>query len=113
MSAINGGICCVCRRRDDGLAYVAGKKTSQMIWACSDHIHLAKKVAHMPRNELDKYEQDALADAMSHAADKLEGMGTSDLFAMDEVQAVGFFLEFLDKFGNRLADRLEKLDPPF
>ncbi|AQQ02410.1 hypothetical protein B0E33_01395 [Roseibium algicola] len=110
MSALSGGPCVVCRRRDDGVAIRIGK---DLHWSCMDHIHLTKKALEMPRQQFDVYEHEAMEEAMNKAADRLEGFGTSDLFQMDEMQAHAFFRGVLDDFGDTLEDKLEKFEPQF
>jgi hypothetical protein len=106
----DGGVCFCCRRRDDGLAYLRGRK---LVWSCLDHIHLAEKVAHMPRKNLDLYEQEALRDAGDAAGSYLDQIGKTDLATLDEVEWVAFQRIHLDTFGKALAKRLESDEAPF
>ncbi|MTH96659.1 hypothetical protein [Roseibium sp. RKSG952] len=110
--SLSGGPCWLCRRRDDGVGYML-RHNARPVWSCSEHLHLVKKGQAMSQREFDIYEGQALHDAMCMAADRLDRLGTGDLNALSEVQAVEFFRGFLDDFGTSLADKLEKLDPPF
>lgn len=112
------GTCCICRRRDDGVGYMPKNATHHnkppaITWACMDHIYLAERAAKMPRHTLDAFENRAIESAMANAADRLEAMGTSDLFAMDETQAHTFFKAFMDDFAASLEKQLAEMEPPF
>lgn len=112
MTALDGGPCCVCKRRDDGVGHMRGPK-GRVTWACMDHIHLAERVAKMPRKEMDVYEHNAMEKAMADAAAFLEQRNTSDLFDMDETTAAEFFRKFLDNYGLHLSAELTNKEPPF
>lgn len=110
----SGGVCWCCRRHDDGIAYIHPTRNGQVwFWSCHDHIRLAKKAAHMPRRELDEYEQEAMRRAGKKAGDYLDAIGKTDLATLTQIEWVTFLRLNLDTFGQSLAELIESHEVPF
>jgi hypothetical protein len=107
---LHGGPCCVCRRRDDGLAVARGRAFH---WTCEAHVPLAKRIASMPRKKLDNFEQKALRAAGDQAGAYLDSIGKTDLATLDEVQWVAFLRKVVDGFGDALEAELSSDEAPF
>lgn len=112
-SPVSGGPCFCCRRRDDGLGLVVPGRPNRIIWSCADHIHLAEKARHMPRKELDLFEQQAMGEAGDAAGAYLDSIGRTDLAALDQVQWVTFCKTMITTFGTALEKRLQSTEAPF
>ena len=111
--AQDGGACFCCRRRDDGLAHFVKGRPARIVWSCRDHIHLAKKAVTMPRDEFDRYEEQALADAGDAAGAYLDGIGKTDLATLTEEEWAEFWRLGLEAFGTALEARLRSHEAPF
>lgn len=109
-AVLDGGPCFCCRRRDDGIGAMRGRR---IVWSCNDHIHLAQGALSMPKRELDTLEQRALSAAGDAAGAYLDRIGKTDLASLDEVQWVTFLRTVVDTFGADLAERLSSHEAPF
>ncbi|MFG1462094.1 hypothetical protein V5F77_04265 [Xanthobacter sp. DSM 24535] len=65
----------------------------------------------MPRAEYDRYEQDALSQAIDAGGTYLHGIGQMDVSQLDDVQIIIFAKTIIDTFGKALAERLQNLEP--
>jgi hypothetical protein len=113
LRASNGGVCAICRCRDDGFGVLTLDRRPSVAWACNKHVHLVKKALLMNRKIYDSIERDALEDAGAEAGQFLDAIGQTDL-AMLAAKDYGTFCEvMIDAFGKSLQARLESSDTPF
>lgn len=111
----NGGACFLCRKRDDGLAAVGADRTNTMqaVWACHEHIHLAKKAIDMDPHLYDAIEREALADGGADAGEYLDSVGQTDVARLTADQWNTFCAKLVDGFSASVHRRLQSEECPF
>lgn len=109
------GPCAICRRRHVNIGYAPSER-AQVKWVCDDCMRtttstaagpqpLIKKVYHMPRRELDRYEEQALEAGGDAGGAYLDSIGKTDLAALEEDE----WKEFLRRVFVGYTDGMREL----
>ena len=106
------GICAVCRRRHDNLAY-APTPRHPLKWVCAECVPLAKGIYHMPRAQIDEFERKALNDAGEAAGAYLDEIGKTDLADLTEEEWAAFWERGLMGYSESMKEQATKLWAPF
>lgn len=106
--------CAVCRRHAVWLGYRGGERMP-IVWLCDDNsCHAAaKKVYAMPQYLLDAYEIGAVLEAGTIAGKYLEGIGTTDLAALNAGQWREFLRHIVTGYEFALRRKILENEPPF
>lgn len=109
------GACAICKRRHHNLGYAPNDR-APIKWVCKECLYtkvitaggeqpLIKKVYHMPRRELDHYEEQALEAGGNAGGEYLDELGKTDLAALEDYE----WREFLRRVFVGYADGMRKL----
>lgn len=109
------GQCAICRLTEDGWGFVAANNRKKVppTWACKADIKLAKAVHTMPDRDLNNMEIIALQDAGAEAGAYLDGIGKTDIGALSDAEWNTFLIMILNRFGEKMRDRLGANLAPF
>lgn len=117
--AVQPGCCAVCRLAEHGIGYFPKPdrhkpiKPSEITWTCDADLKFAKVVHHMPKEILNRIEEEALRAGGDAAGAYLEKIGKTDLAQLSQEEWLTFLATFEEGRGRAMREKLEAHDAPF
>lgn len=99
------GTCFICKRRHSNLG-VAPHERAPIKWFCDAHLGNVnlQKAYHMPKRQLDDYEQQALEDGGNAGGEYLDSIGKTDLAELDEEEWRTFLGKVLQGYAEGMRE---------
>lgn len=109
------GICAVCRCAEQGIGArrPQAKGLGDVVWTCDACLPVAKRIAHMKIDELNRLEREAIKAAGREAGGFLDGLNKTDLAQLSEADWLQFLAHVVDGFGNAMREQLKAGMAPF